>query len=89
MHFNVEKCHFMSVTRKINPHRYDYTMNGKSLLKVSQFKDLGIIITDNMTWDTHIGTIVKKANRIVWLIKRTMGFHAPLRAKKTAILNLN
>ena len=48
MHFNVEKCQFMSVTRKINPHRYDYTMNGKSLLKVSQFKDLGIIITDTM-----------------------------------------
>ena len=78
----------MSITRKVNPHRFKYSMDRKPLSKVSQFKDLGIIISDNLTWDTHIGVITNKANRNLWLIKRTLGFQAPTKAKKILYVSL-
>ena len=56
-------------------------MDRKPLSKVSEFKDLGIIISDNLTWDAHIRAITKTANRNMWLIKRMLGFQAPTKAK--------
>ena len=78
----------MSITRKINPHKFKYSMDNKPLDKVSEFKDLGIIVTDNLSWDAHIGAITKKANRNLWLIKRMLGYQAPIKAKKILYVSL-
>ena len=88
MNFNVGKCQFMSITRKINPHKFQYSMNNLAISRVTEFRDLGVIITDNMTWDKHVGTITKKANRNLWLIKRTLGYLAPTKAKKLLYVSL-
>ena len=41
-----------------------------------------------MSWDVHINNIIKKANRNLWFIKRTIGPYAPTQAKKTLYLTL-
>ena len=43
--------------------RYDYELNNNSLKHVTQVKDFGVPISPDLTWDTHINTILAKANR--------------------------
>ena len=43
--------------------RYDYELNNNSLKHVTQVKDFGVTISPDLTWDTHIDTILAKANR--------------------------
>jgi hypothetical protein len=40
---------------------------------VNQFKDLGIIISNHLTWSDQVNSVVNKANRVLGIIKRTMG----------------
>ena len=37
----------------------------------SNEKDLGVVIDDKMTFKGHIGGIIKKANKLMGLIRRT------------------
>ena len=68
--FNTSKCEVLTVTRKRHPFRYDYKLNNNSLKHVTQVKDLGVTISPDLTWDTHINTILAKANRMLAFLCR-------------------
>ena len=55
----------------------DCTLSGKKLKVVNEFKDLGVIMTSNLSWSNQVASSVKKANRILGLIKRTVGSFTP------------
>ena len=82
MKFNVLKCKLLTITRKVRPIDINYTMNEHVLEKVESFNDLGIIIDSKLNWHEHIRNKVGKANGMMGLVKRTLGFKAPMRAKK-------
>ena len=86
--FNIQKSKTMMITRRITPVRYNYSMGNQNLERVHSFTDLGVIIQDNMLWELQINSMVKKANRNLWFIKRTVGPNAPIKAKKTLYLTL-
>ena len=44
-------------------------MDGSSLATTNEEKDLGVLIDDKLGFDKHIRSIVKKANRMLGLIK--------------------
>ena len=67
--FNTSKCKVLTVTRKKTPIAFDYTLDGTALTRVSDEKDLGVIITSTLSWDSHIHTA--KANKLLGLLKRT------------------
>ena len=54
--FNTSKCKVLTVTRKKTPIAFDYTLDGTALTRVSEEKDLGVIITSTLSWDSHIHT---------------------------------
>ena len=68
--FNTSKCEVLTVTRKRHPFRYDYKLNNNSLKHVTQVKDLGVTISPDLTWDTHINAILAKANRMLAFLRR-------------------
>ena len=80
MSFNVRKCKILSVTRagKIEP---SHTLNGSPLEHVGTFKDLGVIVDTKLSWRPHIDHIVKKANRVCGMVKRSVGYNAPSNVK--------
>ena len=78
----------MTISRSTLPIRYNYILGNKGLGRVNEFKDLGIIIQDNMHWDSHIRGQIKKANRMLYCIKRTIGYRAPMEAKRLLYLSL-
>ena len=43
----------------------------EKLLCVHEEKDLGLVILDKLTWDTHLHLITAKANNLLDLLKRS------------------
>ena len=43
--------------------------------------DLGISVTSDLQWNSHISNITEKAEKHLWIVIRTLGFHAPVLAK--------
>ena len=69
---NSKKCKYMIVSRrrgKSVPSCTPY-LNGQPLDRVSQYKYLGVVLTDNLTWSAHISEITNKARKIIGLIYR-------------------
>ena len=77
LNFHPSKCQVISVTRKRNPFDFDYFMNNTRLSSVKSIKDLGIEISLKLDRNTPINHVVKKCNRKLCLIKRTVGFLKP------------
>ena len=61
----------MRITRKRCPLVRDYHINDQSLENVHIYKDLGLLTTCNLSWNSHIDTITAGANRVFGLVKRT------------------
>ena len=55
-------------------------MGDTNLQRVQQEKDLGIMITSNLSWDAHIFSVVNKANTHLLsrncAMQRRYGYHA-------------
>ena len=68
LEFNVEKCATLHVGHR-NPN-IGYKLNGETIRSSDVEKDLGVYVAKDLKQSHHIGTIVKKANRMVGLIKR-------------------
>ena len=58
MAFNVKKCKVMRLSRKKQPLVSSYFLDDSLLEEVREFKDLGVTITDNFNWNSHIDIIV-------------------------------
>ena len=56
-------------------------MNGVSLQRVDEIRDLGDIITSSLPWNNHIDNIIRKAVRISGLIKHILGWHTSSQTK--------
>ena len=54
LNFNSLKCNVISFTRKHNPFKFVYKINGEPLKNVSSFCDLGVTIDSFVTHNVHI-----------------------------------
>ena len=63
----VTHSHYKSV-----PH-YSLVPRGEHLSSVSSVKDLGITISHDLLWTLHVVEVVNNANKVIGLIKRTIG----------------
>ena len=55
--FNPAKCKILTVTRKRNPITFSYKLTSNDLVRCDEEIDLGITITYNLKWDSHIAKI--------------------------------
>lgn len=51
---------------------YSYNINGTQLVKVHEHKYLGVILTSNLKWDSHIVHITSAALRKLFYIRRCL-----------------
>ena len=87
LRFNVSKCKLLRITRVVK-YNVDYHMNDVKLECVPVFNDLGIKITSDLSWYSHINDKVRRANSLLGFIKRTYGYNAPAKAKRTLYIAL-
>ena len=72
MSINFKKTVAMTFSNKKQPLNFTYTNDGVSLARVTEFKYLGVTLTTNLKWHTHVETICKKALRKLWYLRRTL-----------------
>ena len=69
---NSKKCKFMIVSRRRRRSVPSCTLclNGQPMDRVSHYKYLGVILTDDLSWSVHINEITSKARKVIGLIYR-------------------
>ena len=78
LRFHPGKCHVLTMGKFKNiKHAHPYTIGGFILEHVDQEKDLGVIIDNDLTFEEHISSKIKKANSMVGLIKRSFTYLSP------------
>jgi exonuclease III len=83
LNFNAAKTTHLPIcpSNSIESH---YSMEDSPIRQEDLMNDLGINIATNLRWSKHTDIIVKKAHQRLGLIIRTLGYDAPLQAKKNA-----
>ena len=73
MRFQPVKCNMIQITRKrIKKIHASYTLEGTVLENVESIKYLGVTITNDLRWNTHVSNICTKANRTLGFLRRNL-----------------
>ena len=73
MRFQPVKCNMMQLTRKRTKKIHaSYTLEGTDLEKVESIKYLGVTITNDLRWNTHVSNVCTKANRTLGFLRRNL-----------------
>ena len=70
MQFNTKKCKVMHVSRKKLKTQTSYYLAGQQLEQVTHVTDLGITVSNDLSWSKHIEITAAKTNKTLGLIKR-------------------
>ena len=84
MCFNSKKCYIMSINSKSWQF---YELDSHILQQVPENPYLGITLSEDLKWSSHISKISKKANCTLGFLKRNLK-HCPQECRMTAYLSL-
>ena len=71
LQMNASKCKYMTISRKRSPpSHYQLCIENQPIEKVSTFKYLGVWLSDNLSWSTHVEKSSKNALKKSGLIYR-------------------
>ena len=85
MKFNAKKCYIISTEKGGIP--FFYTLNDHILQYVGTNPYLGVTLSEDLTFDAHVGNITKKGSRMLGFIQRNLK-GSPSRLKELAYLTL-
>ena len=74
MKSNTSKCTVLRIGPN-NPN-HEYHLNECALKSVNEQSDLGVLITSDLKWESHINKICKKVNSFVYLINQAFKDHS-------------
>jgi hypothetical protein len=72
MEFHPSKCEVLSITKNRNTIHHPYKLHGHELQHVDQAKYLGITITSDLSWKSHITNIIAKASKNLSFLRRNL-----------------
>ena len=72
MRFNVSKCNIMRLAWSRQPMTKFYTLGGEIIEEVNQAKYLGVTLTSELNWSTHIDITTNKANSTLGFLRRNL-----------------
>ena len=88
MRFQPVKCNMMQLTRKrIKKIHASYTLEGTDLENVESIKYIGVTITSDLRWKTHVSNVCTKANRTLGFLRRNL-YSCPQEVKEAAYKGL-
>ena len=86
MGYEIPTCkmqHDAADKKKLNKIQASYILEGSVLENVDYIKYLGVTITNDLKWNTHISNICTKANRTLGFLRRTL-FSCPRNVEEAA-----
>ena len=88
MRFQPVKCNMMQLTNKRSSKiQANYTLEGTVLENFESIKYLGVTITNDLKWNTHISNVCTKANRTLGFLRRNL-YSCPPDVKEAAYKGL-
>ena len=88
MRFQPVKCNIIQLTRKwIKKVNAVYSLEGIVLKNVDNIKYLGVTISKDLKWNTHVSNVCTKANRTLGFLRRNLS-SCPQDIKETAYKRL-
>ena len=88
INFNPSKCKILTFSRRKTPFLFEYYLGSSELKRVNDEVDLGITVTSNLSWTTHINKIKVKTNRLLGLLRRTCPSLTDRSIRRTLYLSL-
>ena len=82
MSFHPEKCEVIHITTKKYPIIHKYTLHGHILLSMPQIKYLGVHISQDLKWNSHINSISSKANQTLGLLIHNLKINSQTNTEK-------
>ena len=76
MELNIDKCQVITVTRNHTKINHQYRLNNTILKSVTSAKYLGVTLTSDLSWNTHITNICQKANKTLAFLRRNLQIHS-------------
>ncbi|XP_033628919.1 uncharacterized protein LOC117291377 [Asterias rubens] len=71
MQLNVKKCFTMDICFLRNqPVPLSLTLNDKTITQCAVIKLLGVFIQADLRWDTHVGSMIKRANSRLFMLRK-------------------
>ena len=70
LHFNTKKCFVMRLTHTRNPKMFNYKLGEHTLEETNCHPYLGVDISNNLSWHTHINRITASVNKQLGFIRR-------------------
>ena len=77
MEFNPSKCQVIRVTTSRTPFNTEYILHSQVLEVVTSASYLGVDISSNLSWNTHMDRVTANANRSLGFIKRHVKTKSP------------
>jgi hypothetical protein len=74
MELNTKKCSHISFTNRRRPLKTNYTFGNNPIVSVKTCKYLGLTFQSNLSWNSHINTVVSKALSSLYFIQRNHKF---------------
>jgi len=84
MSFNAKKCYILSIRNKST---HFYQLNDTILQEVPHNPYLGVMISNDLKWNTHINNVCKKASSTLGFVRRNVQ-HCPAQTRRVAYLAL-
>lgn len=73
MKFNIKKCFFLPFIRPRTKTDATYHLGDSQLSRKTSNAYLGVELSENLSWSSHIANISKKANKSLGFIRRNLG----------------
>ena len=63
----------MRISYKQDKSNHQYYLSNAMLKCVDSYEDLGVIMSRDLSWSNHVDASVNKVNKVLGLLKRTVG----------------
>ena len=70
--FNPSKCTIMSIARSRSPFIHLYSLCSQVLSSVPEDRYFGIMVTDDLSWSSHVQSIYSKPNSTLGFLHRNL-----------------
>ena len=87
MQVNVTKCHTIKISRKKEPVLMDYCIDDQKLTPVKTHPYLGVLLSNDLRWNSHVENIVVKANKALGFVRPNL-YPCSERTKRLAYVTI-